>query len=173
VAHYDVVVLGIRPAKGLRSRRAARAARSPWSNASLARNRVNWGTIPSKSLRESAVFFYQLTRGRLHGIRYEVSSELTVADFMQRERVVVKRELELIGDSLGRYAVDVIEGHARFAGPNAVAVRPSDGSELRTPTADYFVIATGSRPNRPDDALRRQTVFDWRPSSSCRGSRRR
>ena len=80
---------------------------------------------------------------------------------MQRERVVVKRELELIGDSLGRYAVDVVEGHARFAGPNAVAVRPPDGGELRTLTADYFVIATGSRPNRPDDVpFDGETVFD-------------
>jgi pyruvate/2-oxoglutarate dehydrogenase complex dihydrolipoamide dehydrogenase (E3) component len=55
-------------------------------------NRVNWGTIPSKTLRESAVFFYQLTRNRLHGIRYEVGPELTVADFMHRERAVVQRE---------------------------------------------------------------------------------
>jgi len=164
VAHYDVVVLGCGPAG---ERAAIQASRAGRKVAVVERyhlvggNRVNWGTIPSKSLRESAVFFYQLTRGRLHGIRYEVSSDLTVADFMQRERVVVKRELELIGDSLGRYAVDVIEGHARFAGPNAVAVRPSDGSELRTLTADYFVIATGSRPNRPDDVpFDGETVFD-------------
>jgi NAD(P) transhydrogenase len=96
VAHYDVVVLGCGPAG---ERAAIQASRAGRKVAVVERyhlvggNRVNWGTIPSKSLRESAVFFYQLTRGRLHGIRYEVSPELTVADFMQRERVVVKREL--------------------------------------------------------------------------------
>jgi NAD(P) transhydrogenase len=164
VAHYDVVVLGCGPAG---ERAAIQAARAGKRVAVVERahviggNRVNWGTIPSKSLRESAVFFYQLTRSRLHGIRYEVSPELTVADFMQRERAVVQRELELINESLGRYAVEVVEGHARFAGPHAVAVRPPGGGELRTLTADVFVIATGSRPNRPDDVpFDAETVFD-------------
>ena len=164
MAHYDVVVLGCGPAG---ERAAIQATRAGKQVAVVERhnvvggNRVNWGTIPSKSLRESAVFFYQLTRNRLHGIRYEVSPELTVADFMQRERAVVQRELALIGESLGRYAVEVVEGHARFAGPNAVAVRPPGGAEPRTLTADFFVIATGSRPNRPDDVpFDSETVFD-------------
>jgi NAD(P) transhydrogenase len=164
VAHYDVVVLGCGPAG---ERAAIQATRAGKKVAVVERhhvvggNRVNWGTIPSKSLRESAVFFYQLTRSRLHGIRYEVSPELTVADFMQRERAVVQRELELINESLGRYAVEIVEGHARFAGPQAVAVRPSGGAELRTLTADFFVIATGSRPNCPDDVpFDGETVFD-------------
>jgi NAD(P) transhydrogenase len=163
LAHYDVVVLGCGPGG---ERAAIQATRAGKKVAVVERhhvvggNRVNWGTIPSKSLRESAVFFHQLTKMRLHGIRYDVSSELTVADFMQRERAVVKRELSMIGESLGRYAVDVIQGHARFAGPHAVSVRPPDG-ELRTLTADYFVIATGSRPNRPDDVpFDAETVFD-------------
>jgi NAD(P) transhydrogenase len=112
LAHYDVVVLGCGPGG---ERAAIQATRAGKKVAVVERhhvvggNRVNWGTIPSKSLRESAVFFHQLTKMRLHGIRYDVSSELTVADFMQRERAVVKRELSMIGESLGRYAVDVIQ----------------------------------------------------------------
>ena len=164
MADYDVVVLGCGPAG---ERAAIQAARAEKAVAVVERahvvggNRVNWGTIPSKTLRESAVFFYQLTRHRLHGIRYEVSPELTVADFMFRERAVVARELELINDSLGRYAVDLVSGHARFAGPHAVAVSPPGGAGIRTLTADHFVIATGSRPNRPDDVpFDGETVFD-------------
>jgi len=164
VAHFDVVVLGCGPAgerAAIQATRAGKRVAVVERHHLVGGNRVNWGTIPSKSLRESAVFFYQLTRNRLHGIRYEVSPELTVADFMQRERAVVRRELELIGESLGRYSVEVIQGHARFAGPHAVAVRPPGGAEPRTLTADYFVIATGSRPNRPDDVpFDSETVFD-------------
>jgi NAD(P) transhydrogenase len=164
MAHYDVVVLGCGPAG---ERAAIQAARAGRRVAVVERahvvggNRVNWGTIPSKTLRESALFFHQLTRLRLHGIRYEVSPEVTVADFMKRERAVVQRELELINQSLGRYAVEVVAGHARFAGPHAVAVTPPGGAEMRTLTADFFVIATGSRPNRPDDVpFDGETVFD-------------
>ena len=164
MAHYDVVVLGCGPGG---ERAAIQAARAGKTVAVVERahvvggNRVNWGTIPSKTLRESAVFFYQLTRNRLHGIRYEVGPELTVADFMFRERAVVARELELINDSLGRYAVELVQGHGRFAGPRAVAVKPPNGADTRTLTADFFVIATGSRPNRPDDVpFDGETVFD-------------
>jgi NAD(P) transhydrogenase len=164
MAHYDVVVLGCGPAG---ERAAIQAARAGKRVAVVERahvvggNRVNWGTIPSKTLRESAVFFYQLTRNRLHGIRYEVAPEITVADFMHRERAVVARELELINQSLGRYAIELVHGHARFAGPRAVAVHPPGGAEVRTLSADFFVIATGSRPNRPDDVpFDGETVFD-------------
>lgn len=162
--HQNVVVLGCGPAG---ERAAIQAARAGKRVVVVERahvvggNRVNWGTIPSKTLRESALFFHQLTRLRLHGIRYEVSPEVTVADFMQRERAVVQRELELIDQSLGRYGVEVVRGHGRFAGPHAVAVTPPSGAEIRTLTADVFVIATGSRPNRPDDVpFDGETVFD-------------
>jgi NAD(P) transhydrogenase len=163
VAHFDVVVLGCGPAG---ERAAIQATRAGKKVAVVERhhvvggNRVNWGTIPSKSLRESAVFFYQLTRNRLHGIRYEVSPELTVADFMHRERAVVKRELELIGDSLDRYDVEVIHGQGRFTGPHSVSVERPGGGALGL-EADLFVIATGSRPNRPKDVpFDGEVVFD-------------
>ncbi len=164
MADYDVVVLGCGPAG---ERAAIQAARAGRRVAVVERahvvggNRVLWGTIPSKTLRESAVFFHQLKTLRLHGFRYEVSPEVTVADFMHRERAVVQRELELINRSLGRYAVEIVRGHGRFAGPHAVAVTPPGGAAIRTLTADFFVIATGSRPNRPDDVpFDGETVFD-------------
>ena len=164
MAHYDVVVLGCGPGGERAAIQAAKAGRTVAvvERASVVGgNRVNWGTIPSKTLRESAVFFYQLTRHRLHGIRYEVGPELTVADFTFRERAVVARELELINESLDHYAVELVHGHARFAGPNAVTVSPPGGGEVRTLTGDFFVIATGSRPNRPDDVpFDGEAVFD-------------
>jgi NAD(P) transhydrogenase len=150
---YDVVVIGCGPAG---ERAAILAARSGRRVAAVERaavvggTRVNWGTIPSKTLRESALLVHGLTRRRLHGIRAEIEDEITVADFMYRARVVVQQELDLITGSLARYGVDVIHGHARFLDPHRVEVEGAGGTR-RVLTADFVVIATGSRPNRPPD----------------------
>jgi hypothetical protein len=70
--HFDLVILGCGPAG---ERAAILAARSGKRVAVVERapevggNRINWGTIPSKTLRESALFVNALTRNRLHGIR--------------------------------------------------------------------------------------------------------
>jgi len=60
----DVVVLGCGPAG---ERAAIQAARAGKRAVVVERfpvvggNRVNWGTIPSKTLRESALFFHSLS----------------------------------------------------------------------------------------------------------------
>ncbi len=161
---FDVVVIGGGPAG---ERAAVQAARAGKQVAVIEREHVvggaciNWGTIPSKTLRESALFVYGLTRNRLHGIRSEITDEITVADFMYRERIVVQRELELINDSLDRYRIEVLQGQARFADPHTVALTGVNGQTRMLLTAEVIVIATGSRPSHPADVpFDERCVFD-------------
>ncbi len=122
--------------------------------------RVNWGTIPSKTLRESALYFHALTRQRLHGIQVEMPEEITVSDFMHRERIVVQRELEIINDALDKYRIEVFNGTARFTDPHTVAIWKK-GEPEKTISGRVFLIATGSSPNRPADVpFDQQVVFD-------------
>lgn len=154
--HFDAVVIGCGPAG---ERAAIQAARAHKRVAVIERadvvggNRVNWGTIPSKTLRESALFVLGLTRNKLHGIHVEIPNEITVGDFTHRERMVVSRELELINDSLDKYKIELFQGHARFVDPHTVAVTGVEG-QLRTEIeGDVMVIATGSRPHHPEDLV--------------------
>lgn len=161
---YDVVVIGGGPGGERAAISAAKAGKRVAmveKAAVVGGTRVNWGTIPSKTLRESAVFFHGMTRHRLHGFQTELTDDITVADFMYRERLVVQRELELIGASLGRYRVEVFRGHGRFLDPHTIAVEGKDGRRKETLEADFVVIATGSRPNRPADVpFDAECVFD-------------
>lgn len=70
---YDIVVLGGGPAG---ERAAIQAARHGKRTALVESYRVvggtgvNWGAIPSKTLRESALFVYGLTLAKLDAIGY-------------------------------------------------------------------------------------------------------
>jgi len=162
--HFDVIVLGCGPAG---ERAAIQAAKAGKHVAVIERahvvggNRVNWGTVPSKTLRESALFVLALTRNKLHGIRTDIAGEITVADFMYREKNVVQRELDLINESLDRYRIQVFQGHGRFVDPHTVSVSGVEGLVRTRLSADTILIATGSSPNRPDDVpFDHETVFD-------------
>ena len=160
---YDLVIIGCGPAGERAAIQAARAGKRVVvieREGVVGGNRVNWGTIPSKTLRESALFLYSLTRNKLHGIRVEVNQEVTVADFMYRERAVVERELDLVNRSLARYAIEVVHGHGRFVDANTVSVERPGGAPT-TLEGDVIIIATGSTPNRPADVpFDGVTVFD-------------
>jgi NAD(P) transhydrogenase len=162
--HHDVIVIGCGPGG---ERAAIQAARAGKRVAVIERQhvvggtRVNWGTIPSKTLRQSALFVHSLVRDKLEGIRCEIPSEITVHDFMHRQRTVVQRELELINESLDRYRIQVFVGQARFVDAHTIAVCGPDGGVLFSLTADFIVLATGSSPNRPADVpFDGESVFD-------------
>ncbi|MCU0292736.1 MAG: Si-specific NAD(P)(+) transhydrogenase [Thermoanaerobaculaceae bacterium] len=161
---FDVVVIGCGPAG---ERAAIQAARAGRRVAVVERAHVvggtgvNWGTIPSKTLRESALFVHALTRARLHGIRYELGPEITVADFTYRQRLVVQRELELINEGLAKARIEVRRGHARFLDPHAVALFDDQGWQTGVLEGEIIVIATGSSPNHPPDvSFDDECVFD-------------
>jgi NAD(P) transhydrogenase len=164
VSQFDVVVLGGGPGG---ERAAIHAARAGKRVALVEREnvlggmRVNWGTIPSKTLRESAAWVYGLRHNKLDAIKVAIADTITIPELMYREQRVVQRELELINRWLDRYAIDIYRGEGRFLDPHTIAVHGVDGQVRLRLSADVIVIATGSSPNRPDDvAFDDDTAFD-------------
>jgi NAD(P) transhydrogenase len=109
---------------------------------------INTGTIPSKILRESALYFSGLKQRGLYGIDYSLREGLTVKDFTHRKDVIVDLEREKVRKNLGAHHVDVIAGSGAFADPHTVVVTspPNSSISLR---GEFILIATGSRPHRP------------------------
>jgi len=149
---YDLIVIGSGPAgeKG-----AAQAAYFGKSVALIEREPVlggacvNTGTIPSKTLRESAL---HLSGFRQRGFR-EGSIDLnikgvTIADFMYRKDRVVAHEWKRIDDNLRRHKVDRYQGNARFVSPTRVSITNAIGDDVID--GSVILIATGSSPHRPD-----------------------
>ncbi|GAA2437336.1 Si-specific NAD(P)(+) transhydrogenase [Actinomadura vinacea] len=112
---------------------------------------INTGTIPSKTLREAVLYLTGLNQRELYGQSYRVKDEITVADLGMRTQHVIGREVDVIRSQLARNRVTVMPGTGRFLEPNAVGVSSgSDHDREQKITADRIVIATGTRPARPD-----------------------
>lgn len=108
---------------------------------------VNTGTIPSKTLKETAIYlsgFYE--KGR-YGVDRELGREADAADFLFREREVVSEESGGIRLELLKEKVDLFQGTASFVDAHRVLVRgDSTEKELQ---GRFILVATGSYPAHP------------------------
>ncbi|MFJ9561230.1 Si-specific NAD(P)(+) transhydrogenase [Streptomyces fuscichromogenes] len=121
---------------------------------------IHTGTIPSKTLREAVLYLTGLTQRDLYGQSYRLKEEITVSDLTARTQHVVSREVDVIRNQLSRNHVTLCSGIGRFIDPHTVALREPSGNE-RLLTAEHIIIATGTRPARPDSvAFDGRTVMD-------------
>ena len=101
----------------------------------------NRGCMPKKVLVAAAHALDEIDRAKMHHITVGQPS-LDWAALIDREKAMVAGIPSSLGELMNRRGVEVIRGHGRFAGPNAVAV----GGELLE--AKHIVVATGSNPRR-------------------------
>jgi NAD(P) transhydrogenase len=152
--HYDLVVIGSGPAgeKG-----AAQAAYFGKKVAVIEREPVlggactNTGTLPSKTLRETALYLSGLRQRDIYGLAQAVhTGKLGVHDFMVQKEFVVDRERQRIARNLERHSIDLLRGDASLVDAHTVKI-VSAGAGTYTVSAEVILIATGSRPRRPDN----------------------
>lgn len=148
---YDLIVIGSGPAgeKG-----AAQAAYFGKTVALIEREPVlggacvNTGTIPSKTLRESALHLSGFRQRGFRGtVEMKIKNDVTIGEFMHRKNLVVEREWRRIEENLERHKVDRYVGSARFLSPNRLEVASATGTTTLEGT--IILIATGSSPYRP------------------------
>ena len=150
---FDLVVIGSGPAGEKGAAQAAyfgKRVALVERGAHLGGACLNTGTVPSKTLRESALYFSGLRQRGLYGIDYSLREGLTVADFMHHKDAVVAAEREKEAQNLAAHKITLLRGQARFVDPHTIEVASADGA-TSTIAGDVLLIATGSRPHRPAD----------------------
>jgi NAD(P) transhydrogenase len=158
---YDLVVMGGGPA-GIT---AATVASSFGKSVALVDNQeiggagINTGTVPSKTLRETALALSGLKSRNLYGVDLSLRREVTVADFLGHEEHVkdafhadITQRLQVLKAAIYRATSTFLDAHTiqvnlgsedREKDPSA----PSREIQLR---GEKILIATGSSPVHPD-----------------------
>jgi len=149
---FDLVVVGSGPAgeKGAAQaayfgRKVALIERAPEVGGAC----VHTGTLPSKTLRETALYLTGFRRRELYGMSVRLDRKKSLRQLVHRLRDVVGEQTRQIGRNLDRHAIELIRGNARFDGPHEVAVLDAEGETTRRLSADVVLIATGSSPIPP------------------------
>src|SRR5437763_13917311 len=136
--HYALIVIGSGPAgeKG-----AAQAAYFGKRVALVEREAVlggaaaNTGTLPSKTLRETALYLSGFRQRGLYGVKMQLKERVTARDFLYRERQVQHTEHLRIIANLKRHRIDLYNGHASFIDAHTVQLE-NRGVITLTLTAD-------------------------------------
>lgn len=160
---FDLIVIGSGPAGEKGAAQAAYFGKRVAvieSSANLGGAGVNTGTVPSKTLRESALYFSGLRQRGLYGIDYSLREGLTVQGFMHRKDAVVSAERLKIASNLAAHKIELVRGAAQFADAHTVRAVDARGGE-RLLRGDVILIATGSKPYRPPEIpFDDKTIFD-------------
>lgn len=152
-ATYDLIVIGGGPAgtagatvAGLFGQRVALIEKAP----EIGGAGINTGTIPSKTLRETALALSGWRSRRLFGVDLSLRREVTVGDLMRREGQVTSGERRKIESRLSDSRVELFVGPARFSDPYTVRVGAADEPDAVL-HGEHILIATGSSPLRPPE----------------------
>lgn len=106
------------------------------------------GGVPTKTLREAALYFSGLREGDVYGLRMTAPVEIATEIIRKRTWDVCGLLQKTTAENIAKNNVDYIEGVARLYPDGSVGVTANDGPERKL-HAKVVLIATGSRPRRP------------------------
>src|SRR3954470_9568333 len=108
---FDLVVIGSGPAGGKRGgeaayfgKRVALIEKAPAVGGAC----VHTGTLPSKTLREAALYVTGFQRRKLYGMTLEIDRAASLRQLMGRLRAVTEQQVAQIDANLRRHRVEVI-----------------------------------------------------------------
>jgi NAD(P) transhydrogenase len=125
-------------------KRVAVVDRSPSPGGAAVGNAV----VPSKTLRETALYITGFRRREVYGLGLTLDPEATVAQLRTRTTEVIETMTDAVRRNLERHGIEFVRGGARLGSDRTVNVALDVGRE-RVLQGDVVLIATGSRPFHP------------------------
>lgn len=110
---------------------------------------THWGTIPSKALRHSVSRLIEFNSNPIFNPT-EKKVKLTFDNILQHTTKVIRDQVRLRAGFYDRNNVSVYHGEANFIDNHTLKITSKDGSQ-ESISAETIVIASGSRPYRPND----------------------
>jgi NAD(P) transhydrogenase len=159
---YDLVVIGGGPAGITAAAEASSFGKSVVlvdSHREIGGAGINTGTVPSKTLRETALALSGLKSRKLDGVDLSLRREVTVADFLGHEEHVKEAFHASVTQSLQVLKATIYCGTCTFLDAHTIQVnlgsedRKKDSSALGEEIqlcGEKILIATGSSPVHPD-----------------------
>src|SRR5579872_1527532 len=123
---FDLIVIGGGPAGIVGAATAASLGKSVAvvdNHHELGGAGANTGTVPSKTLRETALALSGMKSRNLYGVDLSLRREATVSDFLRHERNVKAGLNHLLSQRMASSNTTVICGTASFEGAHVVRVR--------------------------------------------------
>lgn len=150
---YDLVVIGGGPAGASGAdlaaelhKRVALVERQP----EIGGAGINSGTVPSKTLRETALALSGWRSRRLYGVDLSLRHTATIAEFTHHRDDVMVAERHRIDLQLQQDRIDRYRGTASFVDPQTVRVTGGNGDDVLL-RGEKILVATGSTPWRPPE----------------------
>ncbi len=150
---FDLIVIGGGPAG---QKAAIQGAKGGWQVLLVEREPcpggacVRRGTIPSKTLHESASLFRRMAGRDATVFPSPRGEELPLRSLMMRVEQVIEAHESYMTDQLIRNDVVVQHGLARFLDPHCLEIVRPGGRRTKV-RGETIVLATGSKPRDPDD----------------------
>lgn len=166
MARFDFVVLGSGPAGRRAAIQAAKLGKSVLvvdDRSKVGGVSVHTGTIPSKTLRETALNLSGWRERGFYGRSYRAKDDIVSDDLSMRMARTFEYEVAVLEHQFARNGVRTMVGKGRFDGPGRIIVeRDEDGRHYEEVVeAGKVLIAVGTAPFRPKHIPFNHTnVFD-------------
>ncbi|MBB3543618.1 Si-specific NAD(P)(+) transhydrogenase [Rhizobium sp. BK399] len=149
---YDLVVVGSGPAGRRGAIQAAKLGKKVLvieQGKRVGGVSVHTGTIPSKTLRETALNLSGWRERGFYGRSYRVKEEISADDLRRRLLITLDHEVEVLEHQFARNRVQHIRGKASFVDASTLEIVKDDGEVVKV-TGASVLLAVGTKPFRPD-----------------------